>query len=125
MNDGICWSNVAGDTAQCNCLKGYTGETCGTAPEGKNQSCNCMITTDVKFIRNNQITIITPLLPLISVINNQLLLPACTDEEVPCLNFGTCADSNIDGVKECTCAGGYTGTSCETPPTGKKSEHNI
>ncbi len=32
----------------------------------------------------------------------------------PCLNGSTCAD--VDGLAECTCAGGYSGDICDIPP---------
>ena len=33
----------------------------------------------------------------------------------PCNNGGTCADANADGTAECTCAGGFSGDTCDIP----------
>ena len=33
----------------------------------------------------------------------------------PCNNGGTCADSDDNGVPECTCAAGFFGDTCDIP----------
>ena len=34
----------------------------------------------------------------------------------PCNNGGSCTDANADGTAECTCTGGFSGDTCNTPP---------
>ena len=47
-----------------------------------------------------------------TVVCRSLLYAACSPN--PCQNGGTCADVDVDGTPECTCADGFSGDICET-----------
>ena len=49
-------------------------------------------------------------------------ITACVSS--PCLNSGSCADADNDGVPECTCVGGFSGDTCEVP-AGKNFYYSI
>ncbi len=93
QNGGTCANSGTSPYYQCTCANGYSGSTCTTS----------------KFSSKTLFTFFTCLFYFAMI----AFLGVCTTN--PCQNSGTCTvNSATNPYYQCTCANGYSGSTCTT-----------
>ncbi|XP_071841566.1 uncharacterized protein [Apostichopus japonicus] len=106
LNGGTC--TVFGDTFQCTCVGGFSGNVCQTPPV---DPCTNVVCQNGGTCITNGVIFICVCIPTFSGTFCEVPANPCSGS--PCLNGGTC--TVFGDTFQCTCVGGFSGNVCQTP----------